>query len=125
MGPGFCVVEVSVQEERMIKEKGVEHYIFKERAMGQGVKPSLARFAVSENKIPRHGEHLGSDPKLRMLEAPVADHKGSSDKQLLLALATEKDGFFIHIWKLHEVSLKLFYCLCKVRNRFNNHRKDH
>lgn len=90
MGPGFCVVEVSVQEERMIEEKGVEHYIFKECAIGQGVKPSLARFAVSENKISRHGEHLGSDPKLRMLEAPVADHK---DQQLLLALATEKDGF--------------------------------
>lgn len=46
----------------MIEEKGVEHYIFKECAVGQGVKPSLARFAMSENKISGHGEHLGSDP---------------------------------------------------------------
>lgn len=39
-------MEVSVEGEGMIGEKGVEPCIFKEHAMGQGMKTFLERFSV-------------------------------------------------------------------------------
>lgn len=77
----------------MVGKKGVEHCIFKEHAMGQGVKPSLERFAV-RRRIKQEWGKLGFLlPELRRPKAAVADHKGSSEQHLWPALAAEKDNF--------------------------------
>lgn len=71
-GNRFCEVEVSVEGEGMTGEKGVEHCIFKEHAVGQGMIPSLGRFAV-RIRIKQAGGKFGCLlPELRRLEAPVA-----------------------------------------------------
>ena len=76
-GNSFCEVEVSVEGEAMSGEKGVEHCIFKEHAMGQGMKPSLERFAVRMRIKQAWGKSGFLLPELRIPEAPVADHKGN------------------------------------------------
>lgn len=77
----------------MFGKKGVEHFIFKERAMGQGVKPSLERFAVRRRIKQEWGKPEFLFPELRRPKAAVADHKGSSEQHLPPALAAEKDNF--------------------------------
>lgn len=73
-------MEVSGEGEGMIGKKGVEHCIFKEHAMGQGMKPSLERFAVRRRIKQAWGKPGFLLPELRRPKAPVADHKGSSDQ---------------------------------------------
>lgn len=73
-------MEVFVEGVGKIGGKGVEHCIFKEHAMGQGMKPSLERFAVRMRIKQAWGKSGFFLLELRNLEAPVADHKGSSDQ---------------------------------------------
>lgn len=77
----------------MIGKKGVEHCIFKEHAMGQGMKPSLEGFAVRRRIKQARGKPGFLPPELTRPKAPVSDHKRSLDQLLLLALAAERDNF--------------------------------